>query len=178
MKTLFLSLFAVIVLLGATANATETNRVTNLLPSITNTVVSDNVTKHDITISAGGLVLPSNGQSETALDFSFSLNPFKSARNLWLGVAQSVAWSPQFAGSTDLDVNWSVHIYKQLYLLPGWSVGSVYQVNSSTVWRTSPELQAQYYLSDDVFIIGQVNYDLVSQGKNDLRWSLGIGYEF
>ena len=177
MKTLFLSLLAVVALVGATVNATETNQVPNLLPPVTNTVSSDDVTKHDITISAGGLVVP-NGQSENALDFSFSLNPFKSARNLWLGVAQSVAWSPQFAGSTDLDANWSFHIYKQLYLLPGWSVGTVYQANSSAIWRTSPELQAQYYLGDDVFIIGQVNYDFVSRGKNDFRWSLGVGFEF
>jgi len=177
MKKLFLSLFAV-ALLGVTANAANTNQVTNLLPPITNTVASDDVTKHDITLSAGGLVLPSNGESESALDVSFALNPFSAARNLWLGVAQSVAWSPQFAGSTDLDANWSIHTYKQLYLLPGWSVGSVYQVSTSAVWRTSPELQAQYYLSDDVFIIGQVNYDIVSQGDNDVRWSIGLGYEF
>jgi hypothetical protein len=178
MKTLFLSLFAVVALVGASANAVETNQVPNLLPPVTNTVASDDVTKHDITISAGGLVLPSNGQSETALDFSFSFNPLASARNLWFGVAQSVAWSPQFAGSTDLDANWSVHIYKQLYLLPGWSVGTVYQANSAAVFRTSPELQAQYYLSDDVFLIGQVNYDLVSSGDNAFRWSLGLGWEF
>jgi hypothetical protein len=177
MKTLFLSLFAVVTLLGATANATETNQVPNLLPPVTNTVTSD-VTKHDITISAGGLVLPSNGQSETALDFSFSLNPFSTVRNLWLGVAQSVAWSPQFAGSTDLDANWCIHIVGNLYTLPGWSVGTVYQANSSVLWRTSPELQLQYYLSDDVFIIGQVNYDIVSRDENDVRWSIGLGWEF
>jgi hypothetical protein len=178
MKTLFLSLFAGIALLGVTANAAESNQVTNLLPPVTNSVATDDVTKYDITISAGGLMLPSNGQSETALDFSVAFNPLKSARNLWFGVAQSVAWSPQVAGSTDLDVNWSIHIYNQLYILPGWSVGTVYEANGPTIWRTSPEVQAQYYLSDDCFLIGQVNYDLVSQGEDDVRWSLGIGFEF
>jgi hypothetical protein len=106
------------------------------------------------------------------------VTPLSSARNLWFGVAQSVGWTPQVAGSTDLDANWNIHIYGNLYALPGWSVGTVYQANSAAVFRTSPELQVQYYLGDDVFLIGQGNYDLVSRGDNAFRWSLGIGWEF
>jgi hypothetical protein len=111
------------------------------------------------------------------LDFSYSANPFTFARPLWLGVSQALGWKP-FAGSTDLDANWCFHVFGNLYTLPGVSGGLVYGSEGKPVWRTGPELQAQYYLKDDVYIIGQGNYDIVSIGKPDIRWSLGIGWEF
>ena len=55
--------------------------------------------------------------------------------------------------------------------------------------KGSPEFIAQYYLSNDLYIYGAVNYDLLTkQGSggwntsnddnNDWRWSIGIGAEF
>lgn len=178
MKSLFASLLAVS-LLTLTASATEvvTNQVPNLLPPLTDTnAATGEVTKHDITLSAGGQINHS-GHADTALDFSYSANPFTFARPLWLGVSQALGWKP-FAGSTDLDANWCLHVFGNLYTLPGVSGGLVYGSEGKPVWRTGPELQAQYYLKDDVYIIGQVNYDIVTEGKDDTRWSIGIGYEF
>ena len=77
-----------------------------------------------------------------------------------------------------MDANWCFHLYGNLYTLPGWSVGAAYDNETDPIWRTGPELQLQYYFTDSCFILGQGNYDIVSRGSGDFRWSVGIGWEF
>ena len=169
MKTLILTLTLAAVSAGAQTNLTiqDTSKV-----ALTNAV--EDKTLYDITLGAGGTIVKnSSGQS---LDFSLSANPFKSCRALWLGYSQGLAWKP-FTGSSDLDVEWQIPVYRDKgYLLPAWSGGCVY--GGGTSWRTGPELIGQYYTSDHSFLIAQANYDLATKGSGAVRWFLGIGMEF
>lgn len=159
-------------------------------PAITNQPVATNVTviasptndvakdyDHvDLTFGASGTTIA--GHSELGIDVSASVNPFAAVPSLWVGGSQSLYWEPAFAGSTDLDADWSQQIYKQLYINPGWSVGNVYAVGSQDFWRTGPEVTFQYYTSDDAYLYSGMNWDFVTSGKPGLRWSFGIGIEF
>lgn len=178
------TLFVLSFVVGSTANAADTNQtvqvsqVPNLMPTLTNAPAAPDVTKFDLTISGSGLTIPKTGENTTALSVSLSCDPISSLRNLWFGVAQSVSWET-FAGSTDFDADyllWS-GFKDKLYIYGGANIGATYD-SSSAIGRAGPELIAQYYFSDDVYLIGQYDYDFVTKGNSDGRWSLGIGFEF
>lgn len=130
---------------------------------------------YELTLGGGGVSVA--GNNSFGLDVSLSSNPFKQLPSLWLGVAQGVAWEPTFSGSTDLFADWSTHLYKDLWVNTGWSVGGVYD-KSNLVWRTGPEVTFQYYIGDSAFLYSGVNYDLQTQGKSGFRYSFGIGLSF
>lgn len=131
-----------------------------------------------IELTLGGSGIKDKETSEFGLDFSISTNPFKHVPQVWVGVAQSLFWaSSSFDGSTDVFADWNTHIYKDLYLNTGWSVGSVYDKHSH-IWRTGPEVTLQYYTSDNAFIYLGANYDIVSEGNNGFRYGFGIGLAF
>ena len=191
-------LFALILTLGLfiglTAQAQNTVTVTNYV-TITNTVAADltatneapDFGKYDITFASAGSSY--GGQNQVGVDFSISSNPFQDLSSLWFGVSQSLYWAPSFGGSTDVDVDWNVNITDKICVLGGWSVGDVYGAGVDNLIRTGPEVIAQYYLSNDTYLYGAVNYDLLTQqsgqgwqtsnsSNNGWRWSLGIGVEF
>jgi hypothetical protein len=182
------ALFALIALTatrgGAQTNTGSTNTALDgIAPSITLAngapAPAADKTKYDLTLGAAGDVVPKTGENESGFSLSLSADPFKQWRQLWLGGSQSLSWKP-FAGSTDLDAEWQIAVYKDtVYVLPAWSVGCAYGNESGPAWRTGPELLAQYYTTDHSFIYSQVNYDLlVTRGDHGLRWSIGIGLEF
>ena len=195
-------LFALILTLGLfiglTAQAQNTVTVTNYV-TITNTVSADTNAltstnnsapefgKYDITFGSAGSSY--GGNTQAGVDFSVSTDPFEKLPNLWGGVSQSLYWTPSFGGSTDVDADWNVSITDRICVQGGWSVGDVYGAGLENLIRTGPEFIAQYYLSNDTYLYGAVNYDLlVKQGSggwttsnsdnNGWRWSLGIGVEF
>lgn len=141
----------------------------------------------EFTLGGGGIEI--DGVTEFGLDASLSTNPFKPLPNLWLGIVQGVAWDPQFFGATDVNANWSWHVFKELYLNTGWSFGAEYIEGAQATWRTGPEATLQYYVGENAFIYAGVNYDLYSKagGSNwqcnkDIgdgwRYSIGIGITF
>ena len=182
-------LFAVILgLFSLTAFAQNTVTVTNYV-TITNTVASEGADfgKYDVTFASAGSSY--GGQHQVGVDFSVSSNPFEKLSSLWIGISQSVYWEPSFGGSTDVSLDWNVNVTDKICVLGGWSIGDVYGAGVDNLIRTGPELIGQYYLSDDVFLYGQINYDLLTQqsgdgwqtsnsSNNGIRWSLGIGVEF
>lgn len=174
---LFISLLSLTALAAsAQTNSVATNSVSTL--SLTNAASSGKEAGGiEITLGGGGVTNPKNGKSEVAVDFSISTNPFEKVADLWLGVAQSVAWEPSFYGSTDVYADWNWHVWNQtIYLNTGWSVGSVYD-RDTALWRTGPEVSLQYYTSDNAFIYVGVNYDI--QKKDDaVRFSWGLGLSF
>jgi hypothetical protein len=108
------------------------------------------------------------------------VNPFKKAPKVWLGVSQSVYWDPKVSGSTDLNVNYSWHLYKSLYLNTGWAAGLVYQRNDDSLtsyWRTGPQACLQYYIGN-AFVYSGLDYDLITRGSSGWRYSFGIGLVF
>ncbi len=194
MKTKFLAVLA-LGLCGLSASAQNTVTVTNYV-TVTNVVSANELTstntdpgfgKYDLTVSAAGSHYGS--QNQVGVDFSLSTDPFADVPNLWVGVSQSVYWAPAFGGSTDLDADWNVGITDKFCVQGGWSVGDVYGAGLENLVRTGPEVIAQYYMSDDVYLYGAVNYDLFTMqsgggwqtsndANNGFRWSIGIGTEF
>lgn len=132
----------------------------------------------EITLGAAGTTI--NGKSSGGFDFSVSVNPFKKASSIWVGIVQGMYWEPEFSGSTDVFADWVFPIYKDtVYLQPGWSVGAVYDSKSTEMWRTGPELTLQYWVGESSFVYVGANYDLfVSKGDSGLRYSCGIGFSF
>ena len=196
MKTKFLAIVVLaLALCGLSASAQNMVTVTNYV-TITNTVVADPLAatndapdfgKYDLTVSSDGSHYGS--QNQVGVDFSLSSNPFEDVSSLWVGISQSVYWAPSFGGATDLDADWNVSITDKFCVQGGWSVGDVYGAGVENLIRTGPEFIAQYYMSDDVYLYGAVNYDLLTQqgsggwqtsnsDNNGLRWSIGIGTEF
>lgn len=201
MKQILLTLLtAALVGLGFGANA-QTNSVstddTNAIKAPKLTLEGDSSTtdtnkdydKIDLTLGSAGTSY--GGHNEVGVDVSLSIDPFKQLPSLWVGVSQSLYWQPAFQGSTDVDADWAIDIYKEkVYLDPGWSVGDVYGAKSyNNVFRTGPEVTLQYYVSDDVYFYGTANYDLLTKESNGSwqtsnnkdngwRWSIGLGWEF
>lgn len=146
-------------------------------------VVSDDAGKLDkqgweLTLGGDGITV--NGKTQFALDFSLETNPIKPLRSLWMGFAQSFSWEPILAGSTDLLVEWSWHVWKDLYVNTGYQGGIVYSnyKDDPSYWRHGPEITAQYYVGDNAFIYAQINYDFVTRGDDGVRYSAGIGLAF
>ena len=166
---------------------TITNTVTANAAALTSTNSGPDFGKYDITFSSAGSSY--GGNHQVGVDFSVSSNPFEKLPNLWAGVSQSLYWAPSFGGSTDVDADWNYNVYGNFYVQGGWSVGDVYGAGLENLIRTGPEFIAQYYLSNDTYLYGAINYDLlVKQGgggwttsnsdNNGVRWSLGLGVEF
>lgn len=135
---------------------------------------------YEFTLGGGGVTV--GGETQFGVDFSLSSNPFESAPNIWIGFAQGVSWEPAFYGSTDVFIDFSTHIYKNLYLNVGWAGGVTYSDEDceDTIWRTGPEAILQYYIGENAFIYTGCNYDLdinddVEEG---FRYSVGIGICF
>ena len=189
MKTLITSFLLAIALIGFTANA-QTNAV-NTTSFLVETVVSTNSAdassktagSWEVTLGGGGETI--DGESYFGLDFSLSTNPLESRPEVWVGLAQSTYWETDFAGTTDVFVDWSQSIFPttfddSLYLNVGWSVGTLYNDEYDFTWRTGPEATFQYYTSDTAFIYAGVNYDVYqSEGdEGEFRYSFGIGITF
>jgi predicted porin len=197
MKTKYLTIAVLaLALVGLSASAQNSVTVTNYV-TITNTV-SDSVKdlmptndtpeygKIDITVGSAGSSY--GGVNQAGVDLSVSIDPFEKLPELWVGVSQSLYWSPAFGGSTDVDADWNVSITDKICVLGGWSAGDVYGAGANNLFRTGPEVIAQYYFSDDVYLYGAVNYDLLtlqngqgwqtsSTSNNGIRWSIGFGIE-
>lgn len=129
---------------------------------------------YEITLGGGGEVI--DGINAYGLDFSISTNPLKSLPNLWLGYAQGAYWEPVFAGSSYVYADWNTHLFSELYLNSGWSVGVVY--GDGHYFRTGPQLTLQYYVTVSSFIYAGANYDINEQRRNGFRYSFGIGMAF
>jgi hypothetical protein len=204
MKKLILSLTVALFAL-VSVQAAETNKVTastNAVSAVPTNIVVNGITYAPVLASeasesekaSGGIEITLGGGGETfegesyfGLDFSLSTNPFESRPEVWVGIAQSLYWEPSFAGSTDLNVNWSQSILPTLLndsvnLNLGWSGGVLYDNDSETetVWRSGPEATLQYYTSDNAFIYAGVNYDVYRSDKNEggFRYGFGIGLSF
>lgn len=170
MKNTLLSLIAVVAL-GSAALA-QTNSV------ISTNAVEAGKSFGSVEITFGGGGFNSDGESEVGVDFSISTNPLEEIPQIWVGLAQSLYWSPSVSGSTDLFIDWSQPIWKEtLYANVGWSVGITYD-DVDHYWRNGPELTLQYYVAENAFIYSGVNYDFVKDGENGFRYSFGIGLAF
>lgn len=146
------------------------------------------VGSYEFTLGGAGTHI--DGESAVGVDLSLSTNPFKFAPNVWVGIVQGLYWEPDFAGSTDLNINYSWHLFKELYVNTGWSAGVEYtdvetesedgteNVSFEGFFRTGPEVTFQYYVGDNAFLYSGVNYDFVSQGEDGFRYSFGIGLAF
>jgi len=132
----------------------------------------------EVTLGGAGIVT-TKGDSAFGVDFSIATNPLKANPNIWVGVIQGLYWDPNFSGATDLYAEYSIHIYKDLYLNAGWEGGIVYD-SSDHYWRTGPEASFQYYVSDDAFIYVGANYDFNFHDcvPDGLRYGFGIGLHF
>ena len=130
-----------------------------------------------LSIGGGGETI--NGQpSSVGVDVDLSTGPFKSLPNLWFGVVQGAYWEPYFFGSTDLNSNWSFHVYKNLYLNTGWNVGALYSSEGIDTWRTGPQASFQLYIGDNSYMYTGVDYDLWlsnREAESGFRWSFGVG---
>ena len=188
MKNLIKSLILAVALVCLTANAQNTVTITNVV-TITNTVTTLNVTsnapiveklygKWELTINGAGSVVPKTGSSQFGLSLSLATDPFKKAPNVWVGMVQGLSWEPTFAGSTDVYSEYAWHIYKDLWLNTGWSVGTLYDTQSSLVWRTGPQVEVEYYIGSNTFLVSTINYDLMTRGNSGLRYSFGVGVTF
>lgn len=177
-------------LVGLTANAAETNKVssTNSIAAPAVTLENTNTTSGwpmELTLGGGGITLPKTGETEFGLNFTLSAQPL--SKPIWFGISQELGWSPSFAGATDLYSDWSWTLIKdKLSLNTGWSVGAVYD-RETIGWRTGPEISLEYYTTGNAFIFVGANYDLVTKasgsgwktgGDNGLRYSFGIGIAF
>lgn len=180
-------LIALAVLTVATAfcfNA-QANDATNLVTTVS--VTKDAPTKdyghYELTLAGGGIAT-SRGNTQASVDVSLATDPFAKLPSLWVGAEQSVGWQSSFAGSTDLFADWSFNVYKQkVFINPGWNVGTVYGNNLSPSYRTGPFVEAEYYITDNVFVIADVYYDISKNthsgdtgNGNDTRLTFGIGY--
>lgn len=136
---------------------------------------------YEITLGGGGSSADSG--YDVGLDLSVSTNPLEALPSLWFGVVQGVYWEPDLSGSTDINANWSWHLWRDLYANTGWSVGVTYangEGNGADVdYRTGPELTFQYYVNDGAFVYAGANYDIGMGGaENGFRWGFGIGLVF
>jgi hypothetical protein len=140
--------------------------------------------------SQGGIELTLGGSGEASgshtgylgADVGLSYSPW--ILPIWVGVNQGVWYeggedtSDSVLANTDLFLDYSIPLYKEvLFLNPGWSVGVVYG-NTKPIWRTGPECWLQYYVGENAFIYGGLNYDINSWGSNGIRYGLGIGIAF
>jgi hypothetical protein len=179
MKTLFLALLLSTLTLHAQGNGGLVYTNTQVFPNhplAAEVATGKESGQYELTLGGSGITI--KDESSYGLDFSLSTNPFKKLPEVWIGMAQGIAWEPKFSGATDLFSDYSWHIWNDtIYLNTGWSVGVVYDA-SDLIGRTGPEVYLQYYLSDNAFIYTGANYDFVSKGDNSLRFSVGIGFSF
>lgn len=179
MKNVFITL-VVLAMTLLSLNAQTTNKFDTTVVLSTNTVAETGraVNSVELTLGGGGTVV--DGESVFGADFTLSTNPLKIRPEIWVGIAQGLYWEPNFAGSTDLYVDWSQDIWNDtIYLNAGWSGGVLYDMEDTEIWRTGPEVSLQYYTHDNCFIFVGANYDVwVSEGEKEFRYSFGIGILF
>jgi hypothetical protein len=186
MKKLILTLVAAVALLTVNINAADTNTVAL---EATEEVGKSEAGGYEFTLGGSGETL--DGESSYGLDFSISTNPLESAPNVWFGLVQGLYWEPKISGSTDINVNYSQHLFKELYVNVGWSAGVVYArgedeegvKSTDYFFRTGPEVTFQNYVGDNAFIYAGVNYDLKTwreEGASEggFRYSFGVGLSF
>jgi hypothetical protein len=157
--------------------ATVSAADTNVLQSTSSDSKSESGS-WEFTLGGGGVNVAND--TSFGLDVGISTNPLKALPSLWFGLNQGFAWEPTFSGSSDVNVNWSWHVYKSLYLNTGWSVGAAYDQHT-VAWRTGPEVTFQYYIGDSAFLFAGANYDIQldrDRGPNGFRYSFGIGLAF
>lgn len=163
--------------------ATTTNQIRNLIT--TNEVSGKSYGGYELTLGIGGETL--DGRSYHGVDVSLSTNPLEARPEVWVGVAQSLYWEPNFAGSTDLFVDWSQAVLPsllndKLYVNVGWSGGLIYDNESSTssVWRSGPEVTFEYYTDGNAFFYLGANYDVYRSDdeEGEFSWKGGIGIAF
>ncbi len=162
---------------------------TNLVAQAADTGKASEAWSWELTLGGAGTHV--NNESLFGVDVSLSTNPFEFAPSLWVGLVQGAFWEPDFAGSTDVNLNWSWHLFGELYLNTGWSAGIQYSdveadsdngefdVSFRGAWRTGPEATFQYYIGN-AFIYSGVNYDIAldDYSENGWRYSFGIGLAF
>ena len=160
---------ASIVGLNAQTNDTATNALSAPALTVGTNSASGDTGKeygsYELTLSGGGVTAPKTGDTQFGIDVSLSVDPFKKAPNVWVGVAQSLSWEPSFAGETDVFSDYSWHIYQQLWLNTGWSGGISYDT-TATVWHTGPEASLEYYIGNSSFLFAGANFDLPSKGDS------------
>lgn len=132
-----------------------------------------------VEFTLGGSGVTVNGESSGGLDFSLSTNPLDFAPNIWVGFVQGVYFEPDFAGSTDIFCDYSLHLIGDLYVNLGGFVGVVYDESTSYL-RFGPEATLQYYVGENAFLYLGTNYDFVDDSDVDEGWrySAGIGISF
>src|SRR3954463_9719116 len=86
-----------------TITNTVSSTTTNVSDSLTSTNEGTDFGKYDITFSSAGSRY--GGHTQQGIDFSVSTDPFEKLPDLWVGVSQSLYWTPKFGGSTDLDAD-------------------------------------------------------------------------
>jgi len=136
---------------------------------------------YEITLGGAGVVVPKTGSSQFGLDFSLATDPLKFAPNVWFGWNQELTWEPNFAGSSDLYSEYAWNLYKNLWMNTGWSVGILYDKETSPLYRTGPQVEFEFYVGDHSFFYTTVNYDFnsdTSRVQNGIRYSFGIGFTF
>lgn len=168
----------------------ETSALTNTAPSVTLEKETENAGKSapntwEFTLGGAGETINNVEDSVFYLDFSAATNPIKPLPNLWFGFVQGFAWEPKLAGATDIFSEWSFHLWKDLWVNTGYSVGVIYnsyedteEEDFSSYWRHGPQVTFQYYVGDNAFLYFGANYDIVSRGENGFRYSAGIGLAF
>lgn len=150
------------------------------MPNLDTNVVDSGKSAGGVEITFGGSGTEIKGESAFGGDFSISVNPFKARREVWLGLQQGLYWEPTFAASTDLFVEWSQNLWKEIfYINLGWSGGALYDTYVIDTWRTGPQATLQYYVVENAFIYAGVNYDAwLNNGDNGFRYSFGLGLSF
>lgn len=171
-----IALLAAATSLNAQTNAPATPGPAPTLALDTNAPAADSKAygSYELTLGGGGFTAPKTGETQFGLDVTLSTDPFAKAPNLWVGAAQDISWDPSFAGETDVFSDYSWHLYGQLWLNTGWSVGISYDETGS-IWHTGPEASFEYYIGDSSFIFAGINLDMASKGDSTLPYRFGIG---
>ena len=143
-----------------------------------------NPSQDGIELTLGGSGEASGGHTGyLGADIGVSYSPW--TLPVWVGINQGVWYEggedgedSSILANTDISLNYSIPLWKDvLYLNPGWFVGVIYG-NTNPIWRTGPECWLQYYVGENAFIYGGLNYDINYWGGNSVRYSLGIGIAF
>ncbi len=100
---------------------------------------------------------------------------FKKLPDLWVGIVQETYWGSSFSAASDVNLNWSTQLYKELYVNTGYAVGVEY--GDSTNFRHGPEITLQYYVGENAFLYSGASYK-ISKDYKGIFYSWGIGLVF
>ena len=187
MKSITSLLALVLLCLGINTYAQNIVTITNYV-TITNTVINgDGVntnpppdkTAWELTFGASGIGDLKTRNHSGGLDISLEASPFSANRNIWIGGEQAINVDSGFSGFSDLFVEYSFDIYKgKWYVNPGWDIRATYASGGTPDFGTGPHVSLQYFIFNDAFIYGQVNYLFQSKGDDGLLYSAGVGITF